>query len=211
MIKLVIIYDSYINDKGRDSYVKAIKNYKGEHSKNVEIELLDLKEIEISQLSEYKYGLNTHMRVIKIEPIREIFGEIEIADIYDIEFNNNLPITTETILDKIEELFEEEYPRVMIINQSDRIGKSLATELVYSGCNVISLNSQMDKRDIEDILTVYRPGVLVTATGDEHFQLDMYSTNDIPLIIDLSNDTRSIHAIRHINTVETLYKRLQGQ
>ena len=125
---------------------------------------------------------------------------------FDIEgiHTGDLSITAEAILKTIGKV---ENKTVMIINQSNILGKPLAKELIERGANCISLNSSYE--DIENLIIFTKVDILITATNNYNFKIDRYVTKDIEIKIDLSDDLDAGDKIKHLPTIEVLKKRLQ--
>ena len=150
--------------------------------------------------------------VLAIEPLsikekmilKSFFQDMPELDIEG-AYTNQLTITAEAILSEFE---AKDCLKVVIINQSEKLGISLAEELIKNNANVLSLNKKLKQAEIQGLLTAFQPNVLITATGDDEFKLDVFSTFGINKIIDLSEDTEEVSAIRKINTVEILRRRI---
>lgn len=125
---------------------------------------------------------------------------------FDIEgiHTGDLTITAEAILKSIGKV---ENKTVIIINQSNILGKPLAKELIERGANVISLRSSYE--DIENLIIFTKVDILITATNNYNFKIDRYVTKDIETKIDLSDDLDTGDKIKHLPTIEVLKERLQ--
>lgn len=195
MRKLIVIYDEQEKDEGRDSYIKGIKK--------------QIPDAIISPLGDMVEGAYDKCLVLKpMDPeIYDSFSEfLKNNSRFDIEgiHTGDLTITTEAILKTIGKV---ENKTVMIINQSNILGKPLAKELIERGANCISLNSSYE--DIENLIIFTKVDILITATNNYNFKIDRYVTKDIEIKIDLSDDLDAGDKIKHLPTIEVLKKRLQ--
>ena len=118
----------------------------------------------------------------------------------------NLTITAEAIEKVIGSVREK---TVVIINQSEVLGVSLAKDLIDIGANVTSINSSY--KCIENLLAFTDIDVLISASGNEDFKIDESFTRNIPIKVDLSDDLEDKDAIRSIPTVKVLKERLEKQ
>lgn len=206
MKKLLVVYDKDEKDKGRDSYIKLIKR------EIPSAEILDLEGLkENEQDKEYE-------RILILKPMKDEYYKplttlFEMMPYLDIEgqFTNKLTITAEAILWTIysEEGNELKGKTVVINNQSDVLGKALAKELINQGANVISLNSSYPCLD--NLLTMTDADVLVSASGQDDFEIDRELTRFIDLNIDLSEDLEDPIKITSIPTIEILKDRLKDE
>ena len=195
MRKLIVIYDEQEKDEGRDSYIKGIKK--------------QIPDAIISSLGDMVEGAYDKCLVLKpMDPeIYDSFSEfLKNNSRFDIEgiHTGDLTITAEAILKTIGKV---ENKTVMIINQSNILGKPLAKELIERGANCISLNSSYE--DIENLIIFTKVDILITATNNYNFKIDRYVTKDIEIKIDLSDDLDAGDKIKHLPTIEVLKKRLQ--
>lgn len=196
MEKLIVIYDKEIKDKGRDSYIKAIKR--------------KIPNAIIANVS--KYGIiRDPYKVLFLKPLdentaRNAVGFLERYPRYDIEgvATGRLTITAEAIIRVIGPV---EKKTIVIINQSDVLGIPLAKELIEQGANVISLNSSYPC--IDNLLTMTDIDVLVSASGKYEFKLDRILTRMIDVKVDLSDDLEDPIKITTVPTVEVLRERLE--
>lgn len=115
-----------------------------------------------------------------------------------------LTITAEAIIRVIGPVDKK---TVVIINQSDVLGRPLAKELIERGANVISLNSSYPC--IDNLLTMTDIDVLVSASGQGDFEMDRELTRMIDVKIDLSNDLEDPVKITSVPTIEVLKERLE--
>lgn len=195
MRKLIVIYDEQEKDEGRDSYIKGIKK--------------QIPDATISPLGAMVEGAYDKCLVLKPmdQEIYDNFSEfLKNNSRFDIEgiHTGDLSITAEAILKTIGKV---ENKTVIIINQSNILGKPLAKELIERGANCISLNSSYE--DIENLIIFTKVDILITATNNYNFKIDRYVTKDIETKIDLSDDLDTGDKIKHLPTIEVLKKRLQ--
>ncbi len=195
MKKLIVIYDEQEKDERRDSYIKGIKK--------------QIPDAIISPLGNMVEGAYDKCLVLKpMDPeIYDNFSEfLKNNSRFDIEgiHTGDLSITAEAILKTIGKV---ENKTVMIINQSNILGKPLAKELIERGANCISLNSSYE--DIENLIIFTKVDILITATNNYNFKIDRYVTKDIETKIDLSDDLDAGDKITHLPTVQILKERLQ--
>lgn len=195
MRKLIVIYDEQEKDEGRDSYIKGIKK--------------QIPDAIISPVGDMVEGAYDKCLVLKPmdQEIYDNFSELlKNNPFLDIEgvHTGDLTITAEALLKTIGKV---ENKAVMIINQSNILGKPLAKELIERGANVISLNSSYE--DIENLIIFTKVDILITATNNYNFKIDRYVTKDIETKIDLSDDLDAGDKITHLPTVQVLKERLQ--
>lgn len=191
---MLVIIDKEVKDKYRNQYLNLIK-------KEIEgVEVVDFRE---------STTLKNYNSVLVLEPIGENFKS-QMKDFFtvypekDIEgsYTKKLTITAESILRVLP--IDLKAKTIMIINQSDILGKPLAKELIDRGANVISLNSKSTK--------TYRllktdPSILISASGNKGFKIGENHLRFIPIKIDLSNDLVTKDKITSIPTIEILKKR----
>ncbi len=198
MKSLLVLYDKSIEDKGRDSYLKGI-----------------LKNIPDVKVSDVSLGSDGYVldrdKVLILNPMKEstyryfsyclwkYYPEKDIEGAH----TENLTITAEAIEKVIGSAREK---TVLIINQSEILGVSLAKDLIDMGANVISINSSY--KCIENLLAFTDIDVLISASGNDGFKIDESFTRNIPIKVDLSNDLEDEDAIRSIPTVKVLKERL---
>lgn len=195
MRKLIVIYDEQEKDESRDSYIKGIKK--------------QIPDAIISPIGDMVDGTYDKCLVLKPmdQEIYDNFSEfLKNNPIFDIEgiHTGDLTITAEAILKSIGKV---ENKTVIIINQSNILGKPLAKELIERRANVISLNSSYE--DIENLIIFTKVDILITATNNYNFKIDRYVTKDIETKIDLSDDLDAGDKITHLPTVQVLKERLQ--
>ncbi|MFR7350474.1 hypothetical protein [Peptoniphilus sp.] len=195
MRKLIVIYDEQEKDESRDSYIKGIKK--------------QIPDAIISPIGDMVDGTYDKCLVLKPmdQEIYDNFSEfLKNNPIFDIEgiHTGDLTITAEAILKSIGKV---ENKTVIIINQSNILGKPLAKELIERRANVISLNSSYE--DIENLIIFTKVDILITATNNYNFKIDRYVTKDIETKIDLSDDLDTGDKIKHLPTIEVLKERLQ--
>lgn len=201
MKKFLVVYDKEIEDRGRDSYLKAIK-------KNIPDAII----ADVDNLPDC-----TVRNVLALKPMADdtykwIMELLEANPINDIEgaASKRLTITAEAILETIwsERGNDLRGKTVVIINQSDVLGRPLARELINLGANVISLNSSYPC--IDNLLTMTDVDVLVSASGQDDFELDRELTRMIDVKIDLSHDLEDPIKITSVPTIEVLKDRLEN-
>lgn len=197
MKSFTVAYDKSIEDKGRDSYLKAIKK----HIPYAEF-------IDISNYKNHVFG----EKLLFVKPLNEWFynamvnlmrGCYPSADVEGVA-TGRLTITAEAIIRVIGPVDKK---TVVIINQSDVLGIPLAKELIERGANVISLNSSYPC--IDNLLTMTDVDVLVSASGKYEFKLDRILTRMIDVKVDLSDDLEDPIKITIVPTVEILKERLE--
>lgn len=196
MNNFIVVYDKEIKDKGRDSYIKAIKK--------------QIPDVIIADVS--KDGMiQDPYKVLFLKPLdentaRNAVGFLERHPRYDIEgvAIGRLTITAEAIIRVIGPVKKK---TIVIINQSDVLGIPLAKELIERGANVISLNSSYPC--IDNLLTMTDVDVLVSASGKYEFKLDRILTRMIDVKVDLSDDLEDPIKITTVPTVEVLKERLE--
>lgn len=206
MKSLLVIYDSSIADRGRDSYLRAIKK------QIPNVALADVRNgvDGIGYNQDYVLVLKpmSGTKLFKISyDIRKLFPE---KDIEGVHAGERLALTALAIRDLIMEKYNSpdniEDKTILIINQSNTVGQPLAKELIDLGANVININSKYE--DLEDLLLFTKIDVLVSASGDSNFNIDRYLTHKVDLKIDLSEDLDDGDKITHVPTVQKLKKRL---
>lgn len=202
MQNLIVIYDKDIRDKGRDSYIKAIKK--------------QIPDAIIADIGELPDCSASKMLVLKpmIEEEYEVFKTfLTFNPDHDIEgaASGKLTITAEAILWTIysEQGNDLKGKTVVVINQSDVLGRPLAKELIERGANVISLNSSYPC--IDNLLTMTDVDILVSASGQGDFEMDRELTRMIDVKIDLSNDLEDPIKITSVPTIEVLKDRLKNE
>ena len=193
MKRLLVVYDKNIKDKGRDSYLKAIKR------EIPRAEIFDVRDPIVPRWGD---------KVLILRPMNNLYRTSEVwfsnsdRDIEGI-YTGKLTITAEAILRVIGEV---ENKTILIINQSDVLGKPLAKELIELGANVFSINSSFsDYKIIKNL----NPDILISASGDDDFKLKGSYLKDIKTIIDLSDDIDYENKITSIPTIEVLKDRLR--
>lgn len=193
---MLVIIDKEVKDKYRNQYLNLIK-------KEIEdVEVVDFRESTTLNLKNYK-------SILVLEPIDENFKS-QMKDFFtvypekDIEgsYTKRLTITAESILSVLP--IDLKAKTIMIINQSEILGKPLAKELIDRGANVISLNSKSTKTYK---LLKTDPSILISASGNKGFKIGENRLRFIPIKIDLSNDLVTKDKITSIPTIEILKKR----
>lgn len=196
MKSFTVVYDKSIEDKGRDSYLRAIKK----HIPYAEF-------IDISNYKNHVFG----EKLLILKPLNEWFYNIMVNFMrgcypsVDVEgvATGRLTITAEAIIRVIGPVDKK---TVVIINQSDVLGIPLAKELIERGANVISLNSSYPC--IDNLLTMTDVDILVSASGKYEFKLDRILTRMIDVKVDLSDDLEDPIKITTVPTIEVLKDRL---
>lgn len=196
MEDLIVIYDKEKRDRGRDSYIRAIKK----QIPGVRVaDVANLPEVGRSKLLILKPmndgDYETLKTFLKCNPGRDIEGI----------GSGKLTITAEAIIRVIGPVDKK---TVVIINQSDVLGRPLAKELIERGANVISLNSSYPC--IDNLLTMTDVDILVSASGQGDFEMDRELTRMIDVKIDLSNDLEDPIKITSVPTIEVLKDRLKS-
>ena len=201
MENLIVIYDKDIRDKGRDSYIKAIKK--------------QIPDAIVADIGELPDCSASKMLVLKpmVEEEYEVFKSfLTFNPDHDIEgaASGKLTITAEAILWTIysEQGNDLRGKTVVIINQSDVLGRPLAKDLIDLGANVISLNSSYPCLD--NLLTMTDVDLLISASGQGDFEMDRELTRFIDVKIDLSNDLEDPIKITSVPTIEVLKDRLKS-
>lgn len=191
---MLVIIDKEVKDKYRNQYLNLIK-------KEIEdVEVVDFRE---------STTLKNYNSILVLEPIEENFKS-QMKDFFtvypekDIEgsYTKKLTITAESILSVLP--INLRAKTIMIINQSEILGKPLAKELIDRGANVISLNSKSTKTYA---LLKTDPSILISASGNKGFKIGGGRLKFIPIKIDLSNDLVTKDKITSIPTIEILKKR----
>lgn len=192
---MLVIIDKEVKDKYRNQYLNLIK-------KEIEdVEVVDFRE---------STTLKNYNSILVLEPIDKKFKS-QMKDFFtiypekDIEgsYTKKLTITAESILSVLP--INLRAKTIMIINQSEILGKPLAKELIDRGANVFSLNSSFD----EILITLYylTPDILISASGNNQFMVSEPFVSKIETVIDLSNDIDFKNKITSIPTIEILKKR----
>lgn len=200
MEDLIVIYDKEKRDRGRDSYIRAIKK-----------QIPGVRVADVANLPEVRRN-----KLLVLKPMND--GDYETLKTFlkhnpgrDIEGlgSGKLTITAEAILETIwsERGNDLRGKTVVIINQSDVLGRPLAKELIDLGVNVISINSSYPC--IDNLLTMTDIDVLVSASGQGDFELDRELTRMIDVKIDLSNDLEDPIKITSVPTIEVLKDRMK--
>ncbi len=196
MNNFIVVYDKEMKDKGRDSYIKAIKR--------------EIPDAVIADINK-KGCIQDPYKVLFLKPLDENTARNAVEFLkryprYDIEgvVTGRLTITAEAI---IRIIGPAKNKTVVIINQSDVLGIPLAKELIERGANVISLNSSYPC--IDNLLTMTDVDVLVSASGKYEYKLDRILTRMIDVKVDLSDDLEDPIKITTVPTVEVLKERLE--
>lgn len=196
MEELIVIYDKEKRDRGRDAYIRAIKK-----------QIPGVRVADVASLPEVRRN-----KLLILKPMND--GDYETLKTFlkcnpgrDIEGlgSGKLTITAEAIIRVIGPVDKK---TVVIINQSDVLGRPLAKELIERGANVISLNSSYPC--IDNLLTMTDVDILVSASGQGDFEMDRELTRMIDVKIDLSNDLEDPIKITSVPTIEVLKDRLKS-
>lgn len=197
---LLVFYDSDFKDKGRDSYLKAIS------SKIPDAKLVDT--CKGKKFDQQVYAARDRFLILepfdegiksKLVTIFEDYPQLDIEGVY----TDKLTVTAEAILKVLGPVKNK---TVVIINQSNLVGKPLAKELIDLGANVISLNSSYSCLD--NLLTMTDIDILVSASGKYEFKINRELTRFIDVKVDLSDDLEDPVKITSIPTVKVLKDRL---
>lgn len=195
MKELTVIYEKRIKDKGRDSYLKAIK-------KQIPgARIIDVENITNIQMS--KILVLKPMNDTDYENIKTFLSYNLACDIEGIG-SGRLTITAEAIIRVIGDVKGR---TVVIINQSNVLGIPLAKELIDQGASVISLNSSYPCLD--NLLTMTDVDILISASGQDDFEMDRELTRMIDIKVDLSDDLEDPIKITRVPTLEVLKERLE--
>lgn len=206
MKSLLVIYDSSIADRGRDSYLKAIKK--------------QIPNVALADVRSGVDGIRYHQDyILVLKPMSdkkyrqlnyEIRNLVPHKDIEGVHTGERLALTAlairDVIMDKYESPDDIEDKTILIINQSNVVGQPLAKEFINLGANVININSNY--KDLDNLLLFTKIDVLVSASGDSNFNIDRYLTHKVDLKIDLSEDLDDGDKITHVPTVKKLKERL---
>lgn len=194
---MLVIIDKEVKDKYRNQYLNLIKK--------------EIDDIEVADFREFiTLNLKNYKSILVLEPIDKNFKS-QMKDFFtiypekDIEgsYTKKLTITAESILSVLPINLKPK--TIVIINQSEILGKPLAKELIDRGANVISLNS---KCVVTHEILKTRPDILITATGNDNFKLKSNLTKTINLIVDLSDDCEEKNKISSVPTINVLKNRL---
>lgn len=195
MKELTVIYEKGIKDKGRDFYLKAIK-------KQISgVNVIDVENIPNIQMS--KILVLKPMNDRDYENIKTFLSYNKACDIEGIG-SGKLTITAEAIMRVIGDVKGR---TVVIINQSNVLGIPLAKELIDQGASVISLNSSYPCLD--NLLTMTDVDILISASGQDDFEMDRELTRMIGIKVDLSEDLEDPIKITKVPTLEVLKERLE--
>lgn len=205
MKSLLVIYDSSIADKSRDSYLKGIK-------KTIpDVKTIDVKNrVHETKIDADKILVLNPLNYIKKQYFYHLLIQNPEKDIEGVA-TGELTITANAITKTISNKANCELigKTVVIINQSSTVGIPLAKFLIELGFNVISLNSQYPC--IERLLANTKVDILVSASGNEKFKVAEDLTKDIDVKIDLSDDLLDKDKITSIPTIQVLKNRLNDE
>lgn len=207
MKSLLVIYDSSIADRGRDSYLKAIKK------QIPNVALADVRSgvdgigynqdyvLVLKPMGDKKYHILSY-KIRNLMPHKDIEG---------VHVGERLSLTALAIRDLIMEKYQSpdniKDKTILIINQSNVVGQPLAKEFIDLGANVININSKY--KDLNNLLSFTDIDILVSASGNHDFEIDRHLTEKINTKIDLSNDLADPVKITHIPTIQVLKERLE--
>ena len=206
MKSLLVIYDSSIADRGRDSYLRVIQK--------------QIPNVVLADVRRGVYGIGYNQDyVLVLKPMSdkkykqlnyEIRKLVPHKDIEGVHTGERLALTALAIRDLIMDRYESpddiEDKTILIINQSNVVGQPLAKEFIDLGASVININSNY--KDLDNLLLFTKIDVLVSASGDSNFNIDRYLTHKVDLKIDLSEDLDDGNKITHVPTVKKLKERL---
>lgn len=200
MNSLLVIYDKEHANSGTLSYIGAIK---GSIKDYAIIDIKDLDNIEISDKT--KILVLKPMSLKNEEKIKNLYKDRPELDIEG-QWTSKFTTTAAAILKMVKDMFGDKRIKVAIINQSETLGIPLAKKMLDMGYGVLSFNTLSGVSEIEGVLKAYEPDILITATGNDNFIINV--DEDVP-VIDLSHDVaREKNVIRHIPTVHVLRDRL---
>ncbi|MBU5669604.1 hypothetical protein KQI68_07095 [Peptoniphilus sp. MSJ-1] len=200
MKKLLVVYEKAINDTNRDKYIESIQK--------------EIPTADVVDVNNY-CGTQDYDALLALEPLSQNWEGImkwtlSSKNFLDIEgaYTNKLTLTAEAIIRTIREKvgFLLDNKTILIVNQSNVLGKPLAKRLIELGANVISINSKYQR--LENILSLTDVDIIVSATGNPEFKIEKFLTRNIPVKIDLSNDLEDDNKITRITTVKVLKWRL---
>lgn len=195
MEELIVIYDKEKRDRGRDAYIRAIKK-----------QIPGVRVADVANLPEVRRN-----KLLILKPMND--GDYETLKTFlkcnpgrDIEGigSGKLTITAEAIMRVIGDVKGR---TVVIINQSNVLGIPLAKELIDQGASVISLNSSYPCLD--NLLTMTDVDILISASGQDDFEMDRELTRMIDIKVDLSEDMEDPIKITKVPTLEVLKERLE--
>ncbi|WP_019132673.1 hypothetical protein [Peptoniphilus obesi] len=195
MEELLVLYDKDIEDKDRDLYLKSIeKNITNASIYDVD-DIPNLIADKLLLLKPMENDIyNKLSQLLKYNPKLDIEGS----------HSGGLSITAEAVLKKLKDIKGK---TIVILNQSNILGKSLASELVKLGASVFSLNSNF--KSINNLLRDIDIDILISASGDKNFKIENKYLKNIDTLIDLSDDLESENKITRVDTVKVLRSRLK--
>lgn len=127
-----------------------------------------------------------HRLLNSVNPLKDVDGLSAINfGLYSQDFMNGiLPATVDACLEVIKNSFEKDLPgaNVLIINNSDLIGKPLAMVLSTLGCTVTIANEFSN--NLEELMK--DSDIIVTATGKGNI-FNFEDVNDSALVIDITS------------------------
>ena len=195
MEELLVLYDKDIEDKDGDLYLKSIE-------KNIEnVSIYDVDDIpnliadKVLLLKPMEEDIYSKLsQILKYNPKLDIEGS----------HSGELSITAEAVLKKLKNIKGK---TIVILNQSNILGQSLASELVKLGASVFSLNSNF--KSINNLLRDIDIDILISESGDKNFKIENKYLKNIDTLIDLSDDLESENKITRVDTVKVLRSRLK--
>lgn len=205
-MRLLVAYDSSKKDEGRDIYLETIQQ------RIPDVKLVDVKDNMVEAISANYYAL-------VLKPMSEDkykyfeYLHSKVIPEFDIEgvFNGNLTLTAEAVeraaLKRLDNNIRSK--TIVIINQSEILGKPLAKRFIDMGMNVININSRY--RNLKELLTQTKVDVLVSASGNKNFKLEEHLTRNIDIKIDLSEDLEDGNKIVSVPTATVLKERLESK
>lgn len=203
MKRLLVIYDKGEKSKSRDSYIRAIKKA------IPEAEIYD--KYEPGSKEEYdKVLILKPMKEDYYKPLTMVLEKMPWLDVEG-QFSNKLTITAEAILKTIwnEEGNDLKDKTIVIVNQSEILGKPLAKELINLGATVMSINSNY--KSLDNLLALTDIDILITASGKYEYKIDRELTRFIDVKIDLSDDLEDPVKIKSVPTIKVLKDRLKDE
>lgn len=200
MNNLLVIYDKEHANSGTLSYIKAIKDAIKDYT------IIDINDLGIAEISDKtKILVLKPMSLENEEKIKNLYKDRPELDIEG-QWTSKFTTTAAAILKMVKDMFGDKRIKVAIINQSETLGIPLAKRMLDLGYGVLSFNTISETSEIESVLKAYEPDILITATGNDNFIINV--DKSVP-VIDLSHDVaREKNVIRHIPTVHMLRDRL---
>lgn len=205
-MRLLVAYDSSKKDEGRDIYLEMIQQ------RIPDVKLVDVKDNMVEAISANYYALVLKpMSEDKYKYFEYLYSKV--IPEFDIEgvFNGTLTLTAEAVERAVLKRLDNNIrsKTIVIINQSEILGKPLAKRFIDMGMNVINVNSRY--RDLKEILIGTKIDVLVSASRNKNFKLEEHLTRNIDIKIDLSEDLEDGNKIVSVPTVTVLKERLESK